>query len=119
MFKPWLGSNFTNYREFLEKTDRILGCKLSEVMTDGMNELLDKSENAQPAIMAMSVMILRLLEREFGFKTKQTVDVTLSHSLEVYAALVAPGCLDFPFALKMVRRCGEIMDKCTRVGRRR
>ena len=59
-------------------------------------------------------MILRVLERDFGFKTEDTIDVTLGHSLGEYAALVAAGYLEYPFALELVRKRGEIMGECTR-----
>lgn len=114
MLKPWLEAGFQTCKEFLQETDEILQCNLSGLMTDGTNEMLDKSENAQPGIMACSVMILRVLEKEFGFKTKEQIDVTLGHSLGEYAALVAGGYLEYPFALKMLRRRGEIMGECTR-----
>lgn len=87
---------------------------MSDTIADGPSAILNKSENAQPAIMATSIMILRVLENEFGFKLEDNVDVTLGHSLGEYAALVAAGALDYPFALKMVRKRGEIMGECTR-----
>ena len=114
MLKPWLEAGFPTCKEFMQETDEILQCNLTSLMTDGTNETLDKSENAQPVIMACSIMILRLLEKEFGFKTKDIIDVTLGHSLGEYAALVAAGYLDYAFALRMVRRRGEIMGECTR-----
>lgn len=76
--------------------------------------MLDKTENAQPAIMATSIMILRVLEKEYGFQTDKRINVTLGHSLGEYAALVAAGYLDFNFALKIVRKRGEIMGECTK-----
>ena len=117
MLKPWLEAGFPTVKEFFQETDEILKCNLSHLMTDGTNEALDKSENAQPGIMACSIMILRVLEKEFNFDTKSTIDVTLGHSLGEYAALVAAGYLDYPFALRMVRRRGEIMGECTRLAK--
>lgn len=99
---------------FLEEMDDILQCKLSKLIEDGPIYMLDKAENAQPAIMAVSIMILRVLEKEFGFQTEQNIDVTLGHSLGEYAALVAAGYLEYPFALDIVRKRGEIMGECTR-----
>ena len=112
MLKPWL--EFKTCKEFMQETDELLQCNLTEIMTEGTNEVLNRSRNAQPGIMAMSIMILRLLEKDFGFRTSETVDVTLGHSLGEYAALVAAGYLDYPLAMKMVRKRGEIMGECTR-----
>ncbi|KAI9923394.1 hypothetical protein MW887_009364 [Aspergillus wentii] len=64
--------------------------------------------------MTTSVLILRILETEFGFDTKSRVDVTLGHSLGEFSALVAAGYLNFGDALKLVRRRAEIMAECTR-----
>ena len=114
MVNAWLEAFPSTARAFLDETDEILGCKLSKTITDGPNSKLNETENAQPAIMAASVMILRVLEKEFGFKTEEWIDVTLGHSLGEYAALVVGGYLDYPFAVKMVRRRGEIMGACTR-----
>ncbi|QGA13645.1 hypothetical protein EYB26_001295 [Talaromyces marneffei] len=70
--------------------------------------------NSQPSIMATSILILRILEQEFGFQTEDRVDVTLGHSLGEYAALVAGRYLQFTPALAMVRERAEVMAECTR-----
>ena len=64
---PHLGSKHSRRPANLssKKWTRILGCKLSDVIEEGPNAILNKSENAQPAIMAVSIMILRVLENEF------------------------------------------------------
>ncbi|KAI2474779.1 malonyl-CoA-acyl carrier protein transacylase, partial [Pyrenophora tritici-repentis] len=67
----------------------------------GTNAELTKTENAQPAIMATSILILRILENDFGFKTDARVDITLGHSLGEFSALVAGGYLTFRDALQM------------------
>ncbi|OOF97702.1 hypothetical protein ASPCADRAFT_141226, partial [Aspergillus carbonarius ITEM 5010] len=100
--------------KFLDEMDSILGFKLSQALFEGPNAELNKTENSQPAIMATSILILRILEEEFGFKTKSRVNVTLGHSLGEFSALVAGGYLDFSDALKLVRRRAEIMSQCTR-----
>lgn len=114
MLGPWLEAYPKTCKPFVEEMDSLLGFKLSEIIEEGPISLLDKTQNAQPAIMATSVMILRVLEQEFGFDTDKRINVTLGHSLGEYAALVAAGYLDFPFALKMVRKRGEVMAECTR-----
>lgn len=114
MLGPWLEAFPRTCKPFVEEMDSILGYKLSSVIEDGPISLLDKTENAQPAIMATSIMILRVIEQEFGFKVDERVDVTLGHSLGEYAALVAAGYLDYDFALKTVRKRGEVMGQCTK-----
>lgn len=113
MANPWIDCfpHFT--RRFLDEMDSILGFHLSRTITDGPNSNLNKTENAQPAIMATSILILRILETEFGFDTKSHVDVTLGHSLGEFPALVAGGFLEFSDALRLVRRRAEIMAECT------
>ena len=117
MCDPWIEAFPKTCKPFLEEMDDILQCKLSDLIRDGPIYMLDKTENAQPAIMATSVMILRVIEQEFGFKTEENIDVTLGHSLGEYAALVAAGYLEYPFALELVRKRGEIMGECTRIAK--
>lgn len=114
MTRSWVEAFPQTCKPFLEEMDEILGCKLSTLIDEGPILHLDKSENAQPAIMAVSIMILRVLEKDFGFKTDQVIDVTLGHSLGEYAALVAAGNLEYTFALDLVRRRGDVMGECTR-----
>ncbi|KAL4801279.1 acyl transferase/acyl hydrolase/lysophospholipase [Aspergillus unguis] len=113
MISPWI-RNFPRVAgRFLEEMDSVLGFKLSKIISDGPNSELNKTENSQPAIMATSVLILRILESEFGFDIKDHVDVTLGHSLGEFSALVAGGYIDFSDALRLVRRRAEIMSHCT------
>ncbi|RMZ88563.1 hypothetical protein DV736_g4218, partial [Chaetothyriales sp. CBS 134916] len=114
MTREWVEAFPQTCKPFLEEMDELLQIKLSTLIEQGPIYMLDKTENAQPAIMAVSVMILKVLEHDFGFKTEDSIDVTLGHSLGEYAALVAAGYLTYPFALELVRRRGEIMGECTR-----
>ncbi|KAL4870610.1 hypothetical protein BDV12DRAFT_165470 [Aspergillus spectabilis] len=98
---------------FLEEMDSILGFKLSQIIAEGPNSELNKTENSQPAIMATSVLILRILEEEFSFNTKTRVDVTLGHSLGEFSALVAGGYIGFSDALRLVQRRAKIMSRFT------
>lgn len=114
MTSPWLDAFPSTTKHFLDETDSILGTSLSGIITYGPNSTLTATENAQPAIMATSILILRILEQEFGFKLSWHVDVTLGHSLGEFAALVAAGYLSYADALLMVRKRAEIMAECTR-----
>ena len=98
----------------LERIDETLKYSLSKIISDGPNSKLTATENAQPAIVATSLLILKVLEKDFGFAIKDRVDVTLGHSLGEFAALVAGGYLREADALKLVRRRAETMAKCSR-----
>ncbi|KAE8144622.1 acyl transferase/acyl hydrolase/lysophospholipase [Aspergillus avenaceus] len=114
MLSSWV-NNFPDIaRSLLSEMDSVLGYRLSRIILEGPNAELSKTENSQPAIMATSMLILRILEEKFGFDTKSRVDVTLGHSLGEFSALVAGGYLNFGDALRIVRRRAEIMAHCTR-----
>ena len=92
----------------LAEADRILGAPLSEIMLSGPEEELRSTANAQPAVLAHSVGLLRLLEGRLE-RLGAGVERALGHSVGEYAALVAAGALDFAEALVAVRRRGEYM----------
>lgn len=114
MTRPWIEAFPRTCKPILEEMDEIVKCKLSRLIDEGPIIDIDRTENAQPAIMACSIMILKVLEKEFGFNPDQVIDVTLGHSLGEYAALVAAGNLEYAYALDLVRRRGEVMGECTR-----
>jgi [acyl-carrier-protein] S-malonyltransferase len=113
MCTPWLAAFPRTVKPMLEEIDATLNLHLSRTIESGTNADITRTETAQPAIMATSILILRVMEREFGFKTGERIDMTLGHSLGEFAALVAGGYLEFTDALKMVRRRAEIMSKCS------
>jgi [acyl-carrier-protein] S-malonyltransferase len=113
MIDPWLAAFPRTVKPMLEEIDDCLRIPLTKIIHDGPNASLNATEISQPAIMATSVMILRILENEFGFRTEERVDFTLGHSLGEFAALVAGGYLNFQDALKMVRKRGEVMAFAT------
>jgi [acyl-carrier-protein] S-malonyltransferase len=115
MLDPWLDAFPSTVKPLLEEIDQTLQItpSLTTLISSSTNAHLTATQNAQPAIMATSILILRVLEREFNFNTHQTVDVTLGHSLGEFAALVAAGNLQFTQALRMVRRRGETMARCS------
>ncbi|KAF2027861.1 malonyl-CoA-acyl carrier protein-like protein transacylase [Setomelanomma holmii] len=113
MCTPWLEAFPRTCKPILEEIDATLNVPLTSIIESGTNAELTRTENAQPAIMATSIMILRVMEHEFGFMTPERVDITLGHSLGEFAALVAGGYLTFTDALKLVRRRAEVMSKCS------
>ena len=114
MLTPWLEAFPATARPLIEEIDHLLGFKLSKIIEEGPNSSLTATENAQPAIMASSILILRILEQEFGFKPPEKVDVTLGHSLGEFAALVAGGYVAFEDSLYLVRKRAEVMAECSR-----
>jgi len=113
MADEWLRAFPTTCKPFLEELDDILQTPLSLIIAEGPNSKLNATTNSQPAIMAVSVMVLRVLEQEFGFKTTEVVDVSLGHSLGEFAALVAAGNLSYSDAVRITRRRAEAMMRCT------
>lgn len=114
MLTPWLEAFPATAKLTLDEIDSLMGFQLSRVIEEGPNSNLTATENAQPAIMASSILILRVLEQDFGFKPAERVDVTLGHSLGEFAALVAGGYVSFEDSLYLVRRRAEVMAECSR-----
>ncbi|KAF2471594.1 malonyl-CoA-acyl carrier protein-like protein transacylase [Lindgomyces ingoldianus] len=114
MATPWLEAFPNTAKPILEEIDATLDLPLTRIIAEGTNSQLTLTENAQPAIMATSILILRVMEKEFGFKTEERVDITLGHSLGEFAALVAGGYLSFQDSLKMVRKRAEVMSQSSK-----
>ncbi|OTB01470.1 hypothetical protein M426DRAFT_323490 [Hypoxylon sp. CI-4A] len=113
MLTPWIEAFPRTSAQVIDEIDSYMGYKLSDIIQNGPSRVLTATPNAQPAIMATSILILRILESEFGFKVSEQVDVSLGHSLGEFAALVAAGVLEFEDALYMVRRRAEAMAEAT------
>ena len=114
MTTDWLEAFPKTVKPILEEIDDTLKTSLTKIIAEGPNSLLTATQNAQPAIMATSIMILRVLEQEFGFKLQDRVDITLGHSLGEFAALVAGGYLREADSLKLVRKRAETMERCSK-----
>ncbi|PSK34359.1 Malonyl CoA-acyl carrier protein transacylase [Elsinoe australis] len=113
MTLEWLEAFPRTVKPLLDEIDETLKTPLTRIIAEGPNSLLTATDNAQPAIMATSILVLRVLEQEFGFKTNDTVDVVLGHSLGEFAALVAGGYLRYADALLLTRRRAEAMTRCS------
>ena len=114
MLTPWIEAFPSTATEIIQEIDHCVGYKLSDVIQSGPSKDLTKTTNAQPAIMATSILILRVLEREFGFKVSEQFDFTLGHSLGEFAALVSGGYLTFEDSLYIVQKRAEVMSEATR-----
>ncbi|RGP64055.1 apm1-ap-1 complex mu1 subunit [Fusarium longipes] len=114
MLTPWLEAFPSTASQLRDEIDDYMGYKLSDVIQNGPSKLLTETPNAQPAIMATSIFILRILEREFNFKVTDHFDVTLGHSLGEFAAVVAGGYISFQDSLNLVRKRAEAMTEATK-----
>jgi [acyl-carrier-protein] S-malonyltransferase len=95
-------------RSLFDQADAILDIPLTRLCFEGPEAALTATENAQPALLAMSIALLSALEERSGGPLPAPAAVA-GHSLGEYAALVAGGALDFATALYLVRRRGELM----------
>ncbi|WZH43548.1 acyl transferase/acyl hydrolase/lysophospholipase [Fusarium acuminatum] len=114
MLTPWLEAFPSTASQLRDEIDEHMGYKLSDIIQNGPSRLLTETPNAQPAIMATSIFILRILEREFNFRVTDHFDVTLGHSLGEFAAVVAGGYISFQDSLYLVRKRAEAMSQATR-----
>lgn len=119
MLTPWLEAFPTTTKPLVEQIDHWMGYKLSEIIQSGTNKTLTATSNAQPAIMATSILILQVLEKEFGFDIPTRVDVTLGHSLGEFAALVAGRYMEFEDSLYVCTKRAIAMEKATQNAKER
>lgn len=99
-------------RQVVDEADDALGGTLKHVMFEGSQEDLTRTENAQPAILTTSIAMLRVLERERGFKIEETCKHALGHSLGEYSALVATKAVTLHDAVKLVVSIVVSDDAC-------
>lgn len=111
-----LADAFPAAREVFDEVDDALGEKLSAIMWDGPKETLTLTANAQPALMAVSMAVMRVLEREKGFKLADKVKFVAGHSLGEYSALAAAGAFSLADTARLLRLRGEAMQKAVPVG---
>lgn len=111
-----LAEAFAPARHVLEEVDEALKQKLSRLMFEGPEDQLTLTENAQPALMAVSLAVMRTLEREGGVQLADTADFVAGHSLGEYSALAAAGTLELAEAARLLRRRGAAMQEAVPVG---
>lgn len=103
-------------REVFEEVDEALGQKLSAIMRDGPEEALTLTENAQPAIMAHAIAVLRVLEKEGGLALAGKADFVAGHSLGEYTALCAAGAFSLADTARLLKLRGQAMQAAVPVG---
>jgi [acyl-carrier-protein] S-malonyltransferase len=103
-------------REVFEEVDDALGQKLSAIMAEGPEDELTLTENAQPAIMANAVAVLRVLEREGGITLTSVAECVAGHSLGEYTALCAAGAFSLADTARLLKLRGQAMQAAVPVG---
>jgi [acyl-carrier-protein] S-malonyltransferase len=103
-------------REVFQEVDEALGQRLFKLMTEGPEDALTLTENAQPAIMANAIATLRVLEREGNVRLAEKADFVAGHSLGEYTALCAAGAFDLGTTAKLLKLRGQAMQAATPVG---
>ena len=111
-----LAEQFPQARAVFEEVDAALGEKLSTLMWDGPADALTLTANAQPALMAVSLAVTRVLEAEAGLDVGRDVAFVAGHSLGEYSALAAAGAFSITDAARLVRIRGDAMQNATPLG---
>ena len=111
-----LAAAFAPAREVFGEVDEALRQKLSKLMFEGPAEALTLTENTQPALMAMSMAVLRVMEAEGGFRLADKAVLVAGHSLGEYSALAAAGSLTLRDAALLLRRRGVAMQDAVAPG---
>jgi [acyl-carrier-protein] S-malonyltransferase len=111
-----LAEAFPAAKAVFDEVDAALSQKLSQVMWEGPIEMLTLTENAQAALMAVSVAVVKVLQAEAGLDLARDVKFVAGHSLGEYSALAAAGAFSIADAAKLLKIRGQAMQKAVPVG---
>ncbi len=111
-----IAQNFSVAREVFEEVNEALSFDLFSLMTEGDSEILNQTENAQPALMAVSLANLKVLEREAGQPITNLAHYVAGHSLGEYSALAAVGALSVFDTAKLLQLRGQAMQRAVPQG---
>jgi [acyl-carrier-protein] S-malonyltransferase len=111
-----LADEFLAARAVFDEVDAALGQKLTAIIWEGPAETLQLTENAQPALMAVSIAMLRVLESEAGVDVARDSAFVAGHSLGEYSALAAAGSFSISDTARLLRTRGLAMQKAVPVG---
>ena len=112
-----LAANFAEARQVFEEVDEALGVKLSAIIKDGPEADLTRTENTQPAIMAVSMAVFRVMQAQMGFQLPAGAACVAGHSLGEYSALTAAGSLTIPECAKLLQIRGRAMQAAVPEGK--
>ena len=110
-----LAEAFASAREVFQEVDDALSQKLSRLMREGPEADLTLTENAQPALMAVSMAVMRTLEKEMGVSVDKAAFVA-GHSLGEYSALAAAGAISLTDTARLLKLRGQAMQRAVPVG---
>ena len=110
-----LAAAYPEARAVFQEVDEALGERLSAIMFEGPEDILRLTENAQPALMAVSLAVIRVLESN-GVFLRDHVKYVAGHSLGEYSALCAAGAFSLGDAARLLRTRGQAMQKAVPVG---
>jgi [acyl-carrier-protein] S-malonyltransferase len=111
-----LAEAFPQARAVFDEVDAALGERLTAIMWEGPADTLTLTENAQPALMAVSLAVMRVLEAEAGVDLKRDAQFVAGHSLGEYSALAAAGAFSISDSAKLLRIRGRAMQQAVPVG---
>lgn len=111
-----LAENFAEAREVFAEVDNALDQKLFDLMTNGPLEQLNLTENTQPALMAVSMAVIRVLENKFDINIKDNAIFVAGHSLGEYSALTAAGSINLSDSARLLKARGQAMQEAVPVG---
>jgi [acyl-carrier-protein] S-malonyltransferase len=111
-----LAAAFPVARQLFEEVDEALSQPLSRLMFEGPEGELMLTENAQPALLAVSLAVIAVLESEAGFAIARDAAYVAGHSLGEYSALAAAGALSVAEAVRLVKRRGQAMQRAVPAG---
>ncbi|HET7680378.1 MAG TPA: ACP S-malonyltransferase [Xanthobacteraceae bacterium] len=111
-----LADAFAPARQVFDEVDDALGERLSSAIWEGPADTLTLTENAQPALMAVSLAVVRVLEAEAGLDLQRDANFVAGHSLGEYSALAAAGAFSLADTARLLRTRGRAMQKAVPVG---
>jgi [acyl-carrier-protein] S-malonyltransferase len=111
-----LAANFPAAQQVFAEVDDALGEKLSTIVFEGPADTLTLTQNAQPALMAVSLATLRVLKAEAGLNLERDAQFVAGHSLGEYSALAAVGAFTIADTARLLRTRGQAMQKAVPVG---
>ena len=111
-----LADGFAPARDVFAEVDAALGEKLSTIIFEGPQDTLTLTQNAQPALMAVSLAVMRVLQAEAGLDLARTAKFVAGHSLGEYSALAAAGALSVADTARLLRTRGLAMQEAVPVG---
>lgn len=111
-----LAENFASAREVFQEVNDALSQDLFKIMVDGPDSALTMTANTQPALMAFSMAVVRVLEKDFGIKLKEKSAFVAGHSLGEYSAACSAGVFSLSDTAKLLRIRGDAMQNAVPLG---